>query len=97
MTIEAQVVPDLQFIPTSYAATRRGRIVPLYPADHAILCRLQSGPALPEELLAVSGVEHLRALSVVVSRLRRKIAPLDLTILPANRLNGHYALRRFGR
>lgn len=92
--IDAPTIPDLQFIPMSYAATRKGAVAPLYPSDHAILCRLQSGPATKEELLAVSGLEGINSLRQTITHLRDKLKPLGLTIPPSYRLRGHYALVR---
>lgn len=88
-----KVIPDLEFIPLAYGITRRGMVEPLWPAEYAIVERLQRGPATTEEILAASGLSSRRSLRVTIAHLRHKLGRMGVVIPSANQ-RYYYALAR---
>lgn len=89
-----KTIKDMEFIPTAFAAARRGRVATLYPSEHSILVLLQTGAASSTECMAVGGLSTIVSLRSTMTHLRHKLQPLGLTIVGGQKLKGHYALGR---
>jgi hypothetical protein len=96
MSAPPKAIPDMSFMPVSFAATRGGKIETLYPSEYAILCLLQKGPASTQEVLEASGLKDRRALSDAVHSLRPKLKRLGI-VIPSAVNRGYYALARARR